>query len=146
MPRKKNKLKHLLPPVLITIIGAGGWWLSDVLSVKSLVVEKKTGITPVFTMKNMTASFINESGKKKYTLMAKVMNRYNGKRGTTLKQLHLVQHKQGDADIHTTADTGFLSEDQQHLKMIGNVKISSKKQAGAPASTVNTDSLVVRLD
>ncbi len=128
MPRKKNKLKHIIPPVLITIIGAGGWWLSDVLSVKNLVIEKKTGAAPIFSMKNMTASFINESGKKKYTLMAKVMHRYSGKRGTTLKQLHLIQHKPGAADIHTTADTGFLSEDHIKLNIHGNLKLSSKKE------------------
>lgn len=146
MARKKNKLKHIIPPVLITILGAGGWWLSDVLSVKNLVVEKKAGVTPVFSMKNMTASFVNESGKKKYTLMAKVMHRYQGKRGTTLKDLRLIQHRPGDADIHTTADTGFLSEDQQHLKMKGNVRISSKRDADDAASTVTTEVLDVRLD
>jgi LPS export ABC transporter protein LptC len=146
MSGKKNKLKHIIPPVLITVLGAGGWWLSDVLSVKNLIVEKKTGTMPVFSMKNMTASFINENGNKKYTLNAKVMHRYSGKKGTTLKQLHLIQHKTGAADIHTTADTGFLSEDQKHLKMKGNVKISSKKIADASASTIDTDTLDVHLD
>lgn len=116
------------------------------LSVKNLVVEKKTGAAPIFSMKNMTASFIDESGQKKYTLMAKVMHRYSGKRGTTLKQLHLIQHKPGAADIHTTADTGYLSEDQKHLNMQGNVKISSKKGIDSSASTVNTDTLEVYLE
>jgi LPS export ABC transporter protein LptC len=146
MPRKKNKLKHILPPVLITIIGAGGWWLSEALSVKNLVVEKKTVATPIFSMKKMTASFIGENGKKKYTLMAQVMDRYSGKRGTILKTLHLIQHKPGNADIHTTANTGFLSEDQKQLNMQGNVLIFSKNGDSATAGTVSTDSLEVRLD
>lgn len=146
MSRKKNKLKHIIPPILITLIGAGGWWLSEALSVKNLVVEKKSVDAPIFSMKNMTASFINESGEKKYTLMAKIMHRYNGKRGTTLKKIHLIQHKPGNADIHTTADTGYLSEDQKNLNMQGNVQIYSEKGSGSPAGTVSTESLKVRLD
>ena len=145
MPSKK-KIRHILPAVLITITGALGWWVSDLLSVKDLVVEKKTGPIPLFSMKNMTASFIDDSGKKKYTLIAKTMHRYSGVRGTTLKDLHLIQHKPGSADLHTTADTGFLSEDQKNLKMQGNVKITSKKNLDSPAGTISTETLEVRLD
>jgi len=92
MPSKK-KLRHVLPTLLITLTGALGWWLSDLLSVINLVTEEKTGPIPLFSMKNMTASFIDDNGKKKYTLMAKIMHRYSGARGTTLKNLHLIQHK-----------------------------------------------------
>ncbi|MFV1993209.1 MAG: LPS export ABC transporter periplasmic protein LptC [Acidiferrobacterales bacterium] len=145
MPSKK-KLRHILPTLLITVTGAFGWWLSDLLSVKNLVVKEETGPIPLFSMKNMTASFIDDNGKKKYTLMAKIMHRYSGERGTTLKNLHLIQHKTGRADLHTTADRGFLSEDQKLLKMRGNVKISSKKNIDSPAGTINTDTLEVRLD
>lgn len=145
MPGKK-KLRHVLPTLLITLTGALGWWLSDLLSVKDMGIEEKTGPTPLFSMKNMTASFIDDNGIKKYTLMAKIMNRYDGKRGTTLKNLHLIQHKPGRADLHTTADRGFLSEDQKLLKMLGNVKISSKKNVDSPAGTISTDTLEVRLD
>jgi len=79
-------------------------------------------------------------------LKAKFMHRYTGEEGTILKDLHLIQHKQGEADIHTTADSGVLSEDQKHLSMKGNVRISSSRGNQSGVSTVNTDTLEVILD
>jgi len=143
---RKKKFRHIIPTVLITIIGGGGWWLSEILSVKDLVVERETETRPLFSMKNMTASFLDENGTKKYTLKAKIMHRYTGEEGTVLKNLHLIQHKQGQADIHTTADSGVLSEDQKHLNMKGHVQISSRTGSAAGTNTINTDTLEVILD
>ena len=130
----------------LLLLAVGSWWLTHSVNAPEKVFDGKTRHDPDYTIQNFNTTTMNEQGRPRYVLSGAWLVHYGDDGSSELTQPYLIQYREGQAPIHTRADTGWMPKAGNEILMRGNVVSARGKDPKNAGGEIRTDSMRILLD
>ena len=127
-------------------IALGSWWLTHTVNAPEKAFDGKTRHDPDYTIQNFNATVMNEQGRRRYLLSATWLIHYGDDGSSELTQPYLIQYREGQASVHTRADTGWMPKAGDEILMRGNVVSARGRDPKSAGGEIRSDSMKILLD
>lgn len=132
--------------VLLLLLAAGSWWLVRVLTAPKGAFDGHLRHDPDYTIENLQATAMNESGRRKYTLTAKLLVHYGDDESSDLVRPYLIKYPLEGAPIHVRADKGWMPKNGDVIVMTGHVRSTRDRDPRSAGGVMTTERMKILLD
>ena len=146
------------PTVRARLAAAGGTWVPAVLLIglavlsylwlanlgeQGVVTRRFEGRAPDLTMEEFEVTRMGEDGSPRHRLTAAYLAHFMGTGTKELTHPHLVIYEEGAEPWHVASERGWVSADNDVLKLLGKVNIWRNRPDGKPEIRIETEDLQV---
>ena len=141
----KSRFTHLLPVLLMFLLGAITLWLRFAIEAPPAVDPGKNRHDPDAIADNVTITRMDERGNAHFHLSAKRMLHYPDNDSMELSTPRFVK-KDAAAELIVTADRGIINQELKEARFHDNVELLRRPVKGNDALTIRTQYMQVFMD
>lgn len=136
-------IRTLLAILVVGLLAAGSWWTQDRILEQSQEAEKSRTDQPDVYMKDFTVVRMGPDGKPASRVTASAMRHFPGEGDSELDRPAVTFYRSNTTPWLVVSESGYLTGDEQLVKLIGKVHISRKAGPNNRAMTILTSNLDV---
>lgn len=141
----KGRFNHLLPVVLMLLIGAMTLWLRFTIEAPAIVAPGKNRHDADAIAEKVTISRMDERGNAQYHVSASRMVHYpdNDSMELTSPKFYRIDP---EAELTVTADRGIINQESKEARFHDNVELVRRPEKGKDLLTIKTQYMLVFMD
>jgi lipopolysaccharide export system protein LptC len=130
-----------LPLILLALLAALSFWLSQSVRTPSPAQDNEIGRTPDYMVENFSAIRMDQDGLARQMLVAKEMIHYPDDDTTDLEQPLFINTEPGKPALQIKADKAKMSSNNEDIYLTGNVMVLRNAAKGRSETTMTTSLL-----
>ncbi len=136
-----NHLISGLPLILLAVLAALTFWLSQSVRAPSPAQDGDLSRAPDYMIENFSATRVDHDGVMRHVLSAKRMLHYPDDDTTDLEHPSFINTEPGKPAMQVTADQAKMSSNGEDIYLTGNVTVMRKAGKGRGETTMTTSFL-----
>ena len=125
----------------LAIVASLTWWLEDIISTSQQEALREKTNRPDFYMEKFTLDNYDENGQLQYHARGRSLIRYPADDSLQIEQLDMQAFREGKAPLSVKANNANVSNDGNHVMLLGAVDISQEKLGDDDSLSINTEKL-----
>ena len=134
-------IRTLLPILVLVLLSAGSGWYLTRLEANLNAARTTESTAPRLKGQNVRVTVLNDSGAIDHRIVAAGVFQGPAGSGTDLVAPELTQFRDGAVVATGTALAGWVSEDQERMRMLNNVVLTHRSSADGLVTRLETEFL-----
>lgn len=139
--------RTLIFAVGLTLVASASWWLAERVNAPPTSADSApTDAGPDYIIENLTSSAQDKTGRRAWQLSAARLEHDPHADGAHLVEPRLTQYPKTGAPVRTRANRGWLPDDQSHVLMQGDVRVTRGPDDRAVGGTMMAEQMRIELE
>ncbi len=136
-----NLIRTLLPILILLLLAVGSGWYLTRLEANLKAAKTTESTAPRLKGRNVRVTVLNASGTIDHRIVATGVFQGPAGSGTDLVAPELTQFRDGEVIATGTSLVGWVSEDQQQVRMLNSVILTHRSSADGLVTQLETEFL-----
>lgn len=132
---------RLISLLFLVVVTSMTWWLENIISTSHQEALREKTNRPDFYMEDFTLHNYDKEGFLKYHALGHSLIRYPANDSLEIEQLDMQAFREGKAPMNVKANNAQISNDGDHVLLIGAVDINRDKHLDEDSLSITTEKL-----